>query len=349
MNRKIVLTSCNKIKIESLAEWFDNYLKSVTIYNAECNINLPAQPTENSVEYCATKRVINYKENCKDYNKSDIIFSFENYIDINEQKDYCFVVMKFNDIYITSRSFGISIPDGYVKKLVETVPKDELIDAYTKTVGNLLKEDNSKIDDKNWMFQLHNIDRKYQIKSALDNLDFKSAFDSEIPVIQDFPSKGVGFFDILQISRNPFLARKLTEYMADYYTKYFDCEIDYIVGLEARGFIFGPTLALELQCGFLCMRKAGKLPGDVVRAEYYKEYSNGKPDVFEMQNIDLTGKNILIIDDILATGGSIDCAVKLVKQLNGNVIDCCVLKAVKELREQADKKLDGIHVSVLLE
>ena len=95
-------------------------------------------------------------------------------------------------------------------------------------------------------------------------------------------------------------------------------QVDVVVGLEARGFLFGPSLALALGAGFVPVRKKGKLPGETQRAEYKKEYGT---DVFEMQAGAIKeGQRVLIVDDIIATGGSAACAGELVQRLGGSIV-----------------------------
>lgn len=95
--------------------------------------------------------------------------------------------------------------------------------------------------------------------------------------------------------------------------------MDVIVGLDARGFLFGPTLALRLGAAFVPVRKQGKLPGKCVTAEYMKEY--GK-DIFCAQHDAITtGQKVIIVDDIIATGGSAAAAGQIVKQLGGNTLE----------------------------
>lgn len=134
----------------------------------------------------------------------------------------------------------------------------------------------------------------------------------------DFPSKGILFEDFLPIFEKPELFRKLIKAFKLHVG---DKKIDYVVGLESRGFLFGPTLALELNAGFIPVRKPGKLPGPVVSVEFQKEYGSDK---FEMQEgVIPKGANILIVDDILATGGSAFGAGELVKKNGGEVVEYC--------------------------
>ncbi|CAI8505360.1 adenine phosphoribosyltransferase [Hanseniaspora opuntiae] len=136
----------------------------------------------------------------------------------------------------------------------------------------------------------------------------------------NFPSEGILFEDFLPIFASPSLFSKLiTAFMIHIKEKYANVKVDYIIGLEARGFLFGPSLALALGCGFIPVRKAGKLPGEVAQATYVKEYGS---DVFEMQLDAMPeGSNVIIVDDIIATGGSAVSAYTLVKKLNCNVLE----------------------------
>ena len=121
----------------------------------------------------------------------------------------------------------------------------------------------------------------------------------------DFPEPGIVFVDIMPLFANidlhESLIRGLELKLAESFNK---AKIDVIVGLDARGFLFGPSLALRIGASFVPMRKAGKLPGDVVKSTpFVKEYGADKPDIFEMQGDAIkTGQNVVIVDDIIATG-----------------------------------------------
>lgn len=137
----------------------------------------------------------------------------------------------------------------------------------------------------------------------------------------NFPTEGVLFEDFLPLFSSPQLFNKLIVAFKLYIEENFSQTIDYIVGLESRGFLFGPTLALALDAGFVPIRKAGKLPGDVYKVGYTKEYGD---DFFEIQQEAIpAGATVLIVDDILATGGSGHAAGELVKKCGGDILGFC--------------------------
>lgn len=106
-------------------------------------------------------------------------------------------------------------------------------------------------------------------------------------------------------------------------------DVDVIVGLEARGFLFSLMLAAELRCGCVPIRKAGKLPGTCVQQKYQLEYGS---DVFEMQQSAIkSGQKVVIVDDLLATGGTLEAAVQLIRSAGGEVLECVVLMELVEL------------------
>ncbi|KAL7908630.1 adenine phosphoribosyltransferase [Trichoderma velutinum] len=135
----------------------------------------------------------------------------------------------------------------------------------------------------------------------------------------DFPIPGIDFVDIMPLFANPEAHATLLSALELQISQSFgDNKPDVIVGLDARGFLFGPGLALRLGVPFAAVRKQGKLPGPCVTAEYIKEY--GK-DLFQMQQDAIKeGQKVLIVDDIIATGGSAAAAADLVHQLKGQVI-----------------------------
>lgn len=160
---------------------------------------------------------------------------------------------------------------------------------------------------------------------------------SKIRNIPDFPKKGIMFKDITTVLRNPDAFRYSIEMFKEYYK---DKKIDLIVGPESRGFIFGAVLAHELGVGFVPIRKPGKLPAEVEYEEYEKEYG---PDRIEIHKDAIhEGANVLFIDDLLATGGTVEAAVKLIEKLGGNVTSLGFLIELRYLKGR--DKLKGYDV-----
>ena len=158
--------------------------------------------------------------------------------------------------------------------------------------------------------------------------------------IPDFPKKGIVFKDI-----TPLLSHKksYTRLMNTIKTRYKSNKIDKVVGIEARGFILGSALAILLNCGFTPIRKKGKLPFKTFSETYDLEY--GK-DTLEIHN-DAFNKNdnIIIVDDVLATGGTIKASFKLLQNFDINIIETFFL--IEILKLEGKKNLDFKHFSLI--
>lgn len=132
--------------------------------------------------------------------------------------------------------------------------------------------------------------------------------------VPDFPKPGILFYDITTLLQNP-LALRMT---VDRFVWFFaDRQIDKVVGIESRGFMFGPIVAYDLNAGFVPVRKPGKLPAEKVRQSYDLEYGT---DTLEIHRDAIQpGDNVLIVDDLIATGGTARATAQLVEQLGGKV------------------------------
>ncbi len=132
--------------------------------------------------------------------------------------------------------------------------------------------------------------------------------------IPDFPQKGVLFKDITPLLQNGPAFRAALERLAAHYA---GAGIQTVIGVESRGFIFGAPLAYLLNCGFVPVRKFGKLPSGTVSVEYTLEYGT---NVVEMHTDAIQpGERVLIVDDLLATGGTVEAAMELVEKLGGHI------------------------------
>ena len=135
-----------------------------------------------------------------------------------------------------------------------------------------------------------------------------------IRTIPDFPKKGIMFRDITTLLKDPSGLRMTIDALS---ARYRNCGIETVVGIEARGFILGSAVAYNLGVGFVPVRKKGKLPGEVERYEYELEYGT---DMIEIHRDALhKGEKVLLIDDLLATGGTCLAAAKLVEKIGGVV------------------------------
>ena len=153
----------------------------------------------------------------------------------------------------------------------------------------------------------------------LTNSEWVSHFVTRVP---DFPIKDLNFLCYPNLLENPAAFKKLIQETAD---RYRDADITSIVGLEARGFVFGVALAYELEKPFVMMRKKGKLPRKTRSIAYGLEY--GK-DVFQIEEESICeGDKILIVDDLMATGGTANAAISLINELGGEVLEvACVFE-----------------------
>jgi adenine phosphoribosyltransferase len=132
--------------------------------------------------------------------------------------------------------------------------------------------------------------------------------------VKDFPKEGIVFKDINPVMEDAAAFQEVVDRMLDYARTR---QVDVIAGIEARGFIFGAPLALALNVGFVPVRKLGKLPGETMRAEYALEYGT---NTVEMQKGAVKpGQRVLIVDDLLATGGTAAAAAVLIDKLGGDV------------------------------
>ena len=132
--------------------------------------------------------------------------------------------------------------------------------------------------------------------------------------VPDFPKKGIQFKDITTLTQNGKSFAKVIDLFDE---KFRDLKIDVIVGIESRGFIFGGALAYKWGIGFVPVRKPGKLPAEKIREEYELEYGT---DALEIHTDSIKkGQRILIIDDLLATGGTISATVNLIERLGGEI------------------------------
>jgi len=169
---------------------------------------------------------------------------------------------------------------------------------------------------------------------------------SRIRTIQDHPKKGIMFRDITTLIKDPVGFRLVIDNFTQRYIKG-DINFDLIVGIEARGFIIGGALSYTLGKGFVPIRKLGKLPAEVVRHEYELEYGT---DTVEVHKDAITkGSKLLLVDDLLATGGTALAAAALIEKLGGTVTEMAFIVNLLDVGGYRKLKDKGYNVFFLTE
>ena len=144
--------------------------------------------------------------------------------------------------------------------------------------------------------------------------------------VPDFPKKGILFKDITTLCKDPASFQRMVDLLAH---RYVGKKIDLVVGIEARGFIVGAALAYKLGAGVVLVRKPGKLPHKTHRASYTLEYGEDTLEIH--QDAIEKGQNVIIADDLLATGGTAKAVVGLVDSMGGNIVECAFIVELDEL------------------
>ena len=159
--------------------------------------------------------------------------------------------------------------------------------------------------------------------------------------VPDFPKKGILFYDITTLLKDKLGLATLIDALAEYYISK---QVDLVLGIEARGFIFGPALAYRLNAGFVPVRKPGKLPSVTVRAEYELEYGSNTLEIHK--DAVQKGQRVIIVDDLLATGGTAEATAKLASSLGAEIAGLGFVVELDFLSGR--KKLQGYDVLSLL-
>ncbi len=167
---------------------------------------------------------------------------------------------------------------------------------------------------------------------------------SRIRTIPNFPKSGVMFRDITTLLADPLGFRKAVDEMVQTYV---GVQIDKVAGIEARGFILGGAVAHQLATGFIPIRKKGKLPHKTISQDYELEYGT---DSLEIHNDAIaSGDLVLLVDDLIATGGTAEAAVKLIRSAGGNVAAACFVVDLPDLGGSARLRAMGVDIITLCE
>ena len=177
-------------------------------------------------------------------------------------------------------------------------------------------------------------------------MDLRKGFDigRYIRTIPNYPKPGIMFRDITTLFANPYGFRAATDELL---WPYLSADLDYVVGIEARGFILGGAVAHELGLGFVPIRKKGKLPGRTIGQDYTLEY--GVDTVEIHADAITTGDKVLLVDDLIATGGTAEAALELIRKSGADVIAACFVVDLPDLGGSKKLKNKGVNVHTLIE
>lgn len=167
-------------------------------------------------------------------------------------------------------------------------------------------------------------------------------FKKLIREVPDFPEKGILFYDITTLLKDPV---GFQEVLNALYEKVKDRKIDKVAAIESRGFIFGSYLAAKLNAGLVLIRKPGKLPADKISESYSLEYGKNTIEIHE--DGVTKGDSVLLMDDLLATGGTLNAGVNLIERLGGHVDTILILIELEFLKGR-EKLKEGLRVETLL-
>lgn len=357
----IGVTSHSKIKLDAVQKIFGHKVVALDVKSDIC----PEQPfgitkTSNggditSTLACAKLRIDNIESNIKDMS---FIVSIENgIVEYTNGIHYDICEVEIYDPKNNKRYTSCYFKDKIKISIPEFVISNVLFCAYNigdqrsqlgkyRTAGYYLSK-HFNTDPKDWM-GLFGTPRSAQIEASLNYVksimdDNLSEIKSRIRTIPDFPKEGIFFQDMFSIFENQKDIDAIVSRMADLYT---GSNVTKIVGPELRGCMLGVLVAQKMEIPFVPIRKPGKLPPPTKKVEYTKEYGD---DAMELSSFGINENDfVVVVDDILATGGSLKACVDLVKHFNAKIESCVVMSDVPELKELAQKTLDGNYVHVIL-
>ena len=167
---------------------------------------------------------------------------------------------------------------------------------------------------------------------------------SKIRTVPHYPKQGIQFRDITTLLKDPIGLRVTIDDLA---RRYADMKIDKIAGIEARGFILGAPLAYVLGKGFVPIRKKGKLPAETIGHDYELEYGTDRIEI-HTDAIE-KGERVLLVDDLIATGGTAEAACKLIEKMGGEIVECCFIIDLPDIGGRKRLEKHGCKVFALCE
>lgn len=174
-------------------------------------------------------------------------------------------------------------------------------------------------------------------------LSEKEYVREHVRIVPDFPVKGIMFLDITTAVKDSKAMQIMTDFL---YETFKEEKVDYVAGVESRGFIFGAVLAYKLGCGFVPIRKPNKLPAKTIKEDYTLEY--GKNTIEMHEDAVKQGDRVIIIDDLLATGGTAVAACKLMKRVGAEIVASAFIIELDPLKGREKIEAQGVKVVSML-
>lgn len=167
---------------------------------------------------------------------------------------------------------------------------------------------------------------------------------SRIRTVAHYPKRGIMFRDITTLLKDPVGLRATLDELV---RRYRDLRIDKVAGIESRGFIVGAPLAYALGKGFIPIRKKGKLPAETIGHDYELEYGTDRIEIHA--DAISSGERVLLVDDLIATGGTAEAACKLIEKMGGRIVECCFIIDLPDIGGRARLEKHGHKVFALCE
>lgn len=348
---KVAITTESEIKKTAVQASFQNRFPDeyIEILEFKTDSDIPEQPIGYDVALRGVhNRIANLPENAID--GVDYVVSIENYIEQSQSgawKDIGLLLVINNATHeeLISKTKPTNFSVEYyklAKKMSDSISHDGL----SFTVGKAIAQAHPEItiDPSDWQqeSEFGGISRVDLLKESL----FKTLHADEITFLNsllvlypDFPKPGVLFKDFFPLLSDKEGLRTVIGLLGDYYR---EKEIDFIVGLESRGFIIGAALAAEIGVGFVPVRKPGKLPGETYQITYQKEY--GTDTLVISKTALFPGARVLIVDDLIATGGSAKAAIALVQMAGAVPVEFATLFEVRFLEGRENLGIPSLNL-----
>lgn len=346
-NKMIVyVLSANTLKISVVRKLFEGDIRSISIDNVMSHLGMPALPTQPINEFgpqCALARIAYFKKFMQKENKSltnCIIVSIENFIETESCQDKCCFAIDYNgkSIYGISENEIAMFPEKYLTELGPIVNYDGIL-GHAITVGECVNRDDPTYSKNDWMNKFNTfVTRRLQIEDAYNNINFKHFLAGFIKYVPDFSNDGIICPNVFPLLQDPYLCQLLYDQIIN---KLKDLEIDYVVGLDARGFIFGSVIADRLGVGFVPITKANEknLSPDSFNITF-DNHNTDLPNCLEIERHCIPHKStILIVDDVLMNGDMLLCARLLIRWFDPTNIFTFVLNKINELTDEAKMTL----------